>query len=220
MMRLYPMALKLTGRRCVVVGGGTIAERKVASLVECDAQVVVVSPALTPSLEAMAARSDITVIKRPFEPSDAAGAVMVIAATNDSSVNEAVTTAAHAAGALVNVVDVPHLCDFYVPASFTRGDLQITISTSGACPALAKRLREELETHIGPEYEAYAQILASFRKDLRTQVTDAARRKAAEEALLSSPALELVRAGRIAEAASLAADVLAEFSDLTSDTGR
>jgi len=212
-LQLYPMALKIAGRRCVVVGGGTIAERKVLSLVQCQARVVVISPEVTPTLEDMAASGTIGVARRRFEPADATGAVVMIAATDDRAVNESVKTAGNAAGALVNVVDVPDLCDFYVPASLRRGDIQITISTGGACPALAKRLREELEAHFGPEYETYSDILAQLRLDLREAVSEPGRRKQAEEDYLNSPALNLIRSGNTQEALRLAQDCLARYAD-------
>lgn len=212
-LQLYPMALKIGGRRCVVVGGGSIAERKVLSLVQCQARVVVVSPELTPTLEAMASAGEIEIERRRFDPADATGAVVIIAATDDRAVNESVKSAGNAAGALVNVVDVPDLCDFYVPASLRRGDLQITISTGGACPALAKHLRQELEAHIGPEYETYSGILAQLRLDLREAVSDPAKRKEAEEAYLASPALDHIRSGNTEEAVRLAKDCLAQYAD-------
>ncbi|MCX5769759.1 MAG: bifunctional precorrin-2 dehydrogenase/sirohydrochlorin ferrochelatase [Candidatus Hydrogenedentes bacterium] len=207
-MPLYPLALKLSGRRCVVVGGGAVAERKVASLLECGADVVVVAPDATDQIRAWSGSGRIKFLERPFEPSDVAGALIVIAATDDSRVNSAVADAARASGALVNVVDVPELCDFYVPASVTRGDLQITISTGGSSPALAKRIRIDLERQFGPEYESYLELLARLRSELKARVTDRTRRNEAEEQFLASPALQLIAEGRLKDAEQILADCL------------
>jgi precorrin-2 dehydrogenase/sirohydrochlorin ferrochelatase len=195
---LYPLSLKLNGRPCLVVGGGAVAERKVASLLECGADVTVVAPDATDQIRSASGR--IKFIERPFELSDVAGALLVIAATNNPGVNSAVADAARASGALVNVVDVPDLCDFYVPALVTRGDLQITVSTGGASPALAKRIRIDLDRQFGPEFEAYLELLA--------RVPNRARRNKAEEQFLESPALRLIAEGRVKDAEQIMSDCL------------
>lgn len=207
-MPLYPLGLKISGRHCLVVGGGAVAERKVASLLECGADVAVVAPDATEQIRSWAGSHRIALSERPFQPSDVAGALLVIAATNDPAVNSAVSDAARASGALVNVVDVPDLCDFYVPASVTRGDLQITIGTGGASPALAKRLRMDLDRRFGPEYEAYLQLLARLRTESKARVPDRAKRNEAEEQFLSSPALRLIAEGRLKDAEQILADCL------------
>ena len=207
-MPLYPLSLKLNGRRCVVVGGGAVAERKIASLLECGADVTVVAPEATPAIRDWAAKARIRLLGRTFQPADVAGAVIAIAATDDNAVNLAVAKAANASGTLVNVVDVPELCDFYVPASLTRGDLQITLSTGGASPALAKRLRIDLERDFGPEYETYLQLLARLRAELKARVPDRARRNEAEDQFLASPALRLIAEGRVKDAEQILADCL------------
>ena len=210
-MWLYPVALKIAGRRCVVVGGGNVAERKVASLAECGADIRVVSPELTAELAARAARGEIEVLRRMFLPDDLDGALLAIAAADDRSVNEAVKAAGARFGVLVNVVDVPELCDFYVPASFRRGDLQITIGTGGASPALAKRLRVELERQFGPEYGPYVELLGRLRRALKAQVPNRERRNEAERAFLSSPALSLAAAGKMDEAERVLEECLSKF---------
>ena len=212
-MPLYPLSLKIDGRRCLVAGGGAVAERKVASLLECGADVVVVAPDATDQIRAWSASGRIKFFERPFEPSDVAGALIAIAATDDPRVNSAVADAARASGALVNVVDVPELCEFYVPASVTRGDLQITISTGGSSPALAKRLRIDLERQFGPEYESYLQLLARLRSELKARVPDRARRNKAEEQFLASPALSLIADGRLKDAEQILSDCLRMAAD-------
>lgn len=207
-MRLYPMALKIEGRRCVVIGGGTIAERKVDSLLVCKALVTVVSPECTPEIEGWAEQGLIGLERRPFVPGDVRGALLVIAATNIREVNEAVFEAGHAAGAIVNVVDVPDLCDYYVPATVTRGDLQIAISTGGACPAMSKDLRKKLGKQFGPEYEHYVRVGEWLRLALLGKVPDPELRKEALEQFLASDALALVALGDEAGARSIAESCL------------
>jgi len=210
-MRLYSLCLKLEGRRCLVIGGGNVAKRKVASLKECGADVLVVSPELCPELADRAARGEIQALQRAFQPEDLEGAALAIAATDNPAVNQAVAAAGKDAGVLVNVVDVPDLCDFYVPASVRRGDLEIAVSTTGAFPALAKRLRIELEGQFGPEYEAYLELLARFRRELKARIPDAAIRNRAEEAFLDSPALSLLAQHKVHEAEQVLAECAARF---------
>ncbi|MBN2312084.1 MAG: bifunctional precorrin-2 dehydrogenase/sirohydrochlorin ferrochelatase [Candidatus Hydrogenedentes bacterium] len=199
-MRLYPLALKVAGRRCLVVGGGRVAERKVASLLAAGARVVVVSPALCPGLDALARDSMIDAHLRGFVSGDVAGAFIVIAATDDPAVNEAVYTAAKEHGVLINTVDVPDRCDFYVPAQVNRGDLTVTVSTGGVCPALSKRLRKELDRLVSPAYEPYLELLEQLREQLQARVADPEKRKGVLEAFLDSAAFEQLEAGRPDEA--------------------
>lgn len=199
-MPLYPLFLKLDGRRCVVVGGGTIAARKVRALLECGARVAVVSLELHTKLEEYAEANEIEIVRRAFEPGDLEGAAVAIAATNNRKVNEAVAKASRERGVLVNVVDVPDLCDFYVPSRVDRGDLQIAIGTGGAFPALAKRLRLALEKQFGPEFAAYVELLGRYRQEAKTRIVDPRQRTKAEEAFLDSPAFALVAEGKHEEA--------------------
>jgi len=217
-MRLYPLALKVSGRRCVVVGGGRVAERKVASLLGCGAAVTVVSPECAPELEALAERGAIAVERRGFVPADLDGALIAIAATDDTTVNQAVLDAGKERGVLVNVVDVPDLCDFYVPASVVRGDLQITVSTGGACPALAKQLRKEISEQFGPEYEAYLHLAERLRLALLERVPEPAKRKELLNALLASPALERLAEGRSDEAEQILREHLGNLPEGTAET--
>lgn len=202
-MRLYPIALKLEGRTAVVVGGGSVAARKVGSLLECGARVTVVSPELCPELEERAAAGSIVVHRRGFEAADLDEAMVAIAATNITAVNEAVLAAGRARRALVNVVDVPDLCDFYVPASVKRGDLEIAINTGGSCPALSKKIRQQLDPLFGPEYGPYLELLSVMRRELRLRIPDQKTRAKAEEAFLETEARTLLAAGRAAEAESV-----------------
>ena len=163
----YPLFLDLTQRCCLVVGGGTVAERKVQGLLEAGADVVVVSPTLTEALHAWAGDSLLTYLPRPFRDEDVRGCALVIAATGDVEVNAHVAKTARHFGIWVNVVDTPAVCDLIAPAVVRRGALQIAISTGGRSPMLAKRLRQGLEALIGAEYGELADILGAMRTSVR-----------------------------------------------------
>jgi precorrin-2 dehydrogenase/sirohydrochlorin ferrochelatase len=210
---MYPLNLKIAGRRCVVIGGGNVADRKVGSLLECGAVVKLVSPEVCEDLDARAARNEIEWVRRPFQAGDLEGAVLAIAATDDRPVNEAVAAEGRALGVLVNVVDVPDLCDFYVPASISRGQLEITVSTGGASPMLAKRLRMQIEQQFGPEYEPFLALLARLRTELKARVPDRAQRNLAEEAFLNSAALSLLAEGKPEEAESIWRECVNKFAE-------
>src|SRR5207249_9750933 len=152
----FPAFLDLRGRRCLVVGGGAIAERKVHGLLECGARVGVVSPALVPALARLAASGRIEHRARAFRKVDARGCVLVIAATGVAAVDDAVAEAARRHGALVNAVDRPARCDFIYGSVLRRGELQIAVSTGGRAPALAREIRRRLEPVVGAEYAALA----------------------------------------------------------------
>ena len=163
---LFPMFVKLDGRRCVVVGGGPIAESKIESLLAAGARVTVVSPALTERLERLQRQGAFDWHARRFEASDLQQAFLVIAATSDDATNDAVYREADRLGILCNAVDQPPRCHFYFPALMQRGDLQIAISTAGRSPSLAQRLRKEFEVQIGPEYSEWVRWLGEVREAL------------------------------------------------------
>jgi len=144
--------LDLRGRRCLVVGGGEIGERKARALLACGAEVTVVSPTVTPGLAALAIVGRVVERRRPFRRSDLRGCALVVAATGNPEVDDAVAALARRARALVNVVDRPERCDFIVPSVLQRGQLQIAVSTGGRSPALAREIRRRLEARFGPEY--------------------------------------------------------------------
>jgi siroheme synthase-like protein len=144
--------LRLRGRRCLVVGGGAIGERKARDLLRAGAAVTLVSPALTSGLAALARAGAIAHRPRAFRGADARGATLVIAATGIADVDTTVAAAARRHKSLVNVVDRPAACDVILPSVLRRGRLQIAVSTGGASPALAREIRKRLEAVIGPEY--------------------------------------------------------------------
>jgi len=168
----------LNGRRCVVVGGGEVAERKVETLLDFGAHVCVVSPVLTPTLEAWASEGRITVERRLYQEGDLEGAALAIGATDDRDVHKRVASEAKQLGILVNIVDDTGLCTFIAPAIVKRGDLVIAISTGGASPALAKQIRRELEVAYGQEYTEVLEAFQKLRERAKRELTDPGARRA------------------------------------------
>jgi len=199
-MSYYPIAIDLKGRRCLVVGGGSVALRKVEALLEYGAEVIVVAPEVQPEIAALADGHRIVLCRRPYEASDLQGAAVVIAATDDPEVNAAVSRDAASAGVLVNVVDQPELCSFIVPATVRRGDLTLAIYTAGKSPALARRLRERLEKEFGPEYGALADLMGEMREEVKRRYSNRRDREAALRRMLDAGLLEDLRDGNPAEA--------------------
>jgi len=173
---LFPMFVKLAGRRCLVVGGGPVAEVKVEGLLASEAAVVVIAPEVTEKIAAWARKQRLTRHAREFQPSDLDGSFLVIAATGVDAVNESVFREADARGILCNAVDEPERCHFYYPAVVRRGPLQIAISTGGLSPSLASRLRQELEEQFGPEYERWIEELGALRQKAFARQVDPRRR--------------------------------------------
>jgi siroheme synthase-like protein len=193
-MKTYPINLVgLEQRRCIVVGGGAVAARKVAGLLEANANIVVISPQIVPELEEYLADGRITLLRRAYRPGDLYGAFLVVAATNDPEVNRAVAHEAESLGCLVNVATEPTVSNFIVPATLRRGDLTIAISSGGTSPSLAQYLRMQLETIIGEEYATLIELLGELR--LAEQDEDGAmnRRRALVQRVLSSRILEIIR---------------------------
>ena len=188
--RLFPMFLKLGGRPCLVVGAGTVAESKIASLIEADARVLVVAPDATPEVRSWAQAKRVEWRQRGFQPSDLDGMFIVVAATSSTELHKQIFQEATQRGVLCNIVDVPELCDFYYPAVVQRGALQIAVSTSGQSPALAQRLRIELEEQFGPEYQEWLEYLGEARDKLQLQQLDPEERKRLLHELSSQEAFE------------------------------
>jgi precorrin-2 dehydrogenase len=174
---LFPMFVKLAGRKCVVVGGGAVAESKIENLLQAGASITVVSPELTDKLEQLERQGSFTWIRSKFYASQLDEAFLVIAATSDDATNEAVYRQADDRGILCNAVDQPPRCHFYFPAVVRRGDLQIAISTNGLSPSLAQRLRKQFEHEFGPEYEDWLRWLGVVRESLMQRNLSFATRK-------------------------------------------
>jgi precorrin-2 dehydrogenase / sirohydrochlorin ferrochelatase len=203
----YVACLKLTGRSCVVVGGGEVGLEKVEGLLACDGRVTVVAPQLCDELAQLAAEGSISHLQREYEPADLEGTFLVIAATDDTDVNIAVYDDAEARAMLVNVVDVPPLCNFILPAILRTGPLAIAISTAGASPALAKRMKREIGEHFGEEYARLAIILNDVRGWAKATLPTYQHRKAFFEGIVAGAPdpITLLREGREPEVLSLIA---------------
>jgi precorrin-2 dehydrogenase/sirohydrochlorin ferrochelatase len=162
--KLYIACINLTGRPCLVVGGGSVALEKIEGLLACGAAVRVVAPETHPEVEALAASSSIELHRRPYETADLDGCFLAIAATSNTEVNTHVHHDAEARSRLVNVADVPALCNFILPAIVRTGPIAIAISTAGASPALAQRMRNQIAELFGPHYAHLAVILNDLRE--------------------------------------------------------
>jgi len=221
-MRYYPVLLDLAGRECVVVGGGTIAEGKVAPLVAAGARVTVIAPVLAAALAAQHRAGWFTHVARDYCRGDLVAAFLVIAATDDAEVNHLVHAEAVAAGALINVVDDPPYCGFILPSVMRRGDLTVAVSTGGHAPALAVRIRERLERELGDEYGRFLELAAQFRTALADAVPTFEERKRIWYRLVDSDVLALLRAGEVRRARMRIAEItgLSDFGLTRDDAGR
>jgi precorrin-2 dehydrogenase len=190
----FPAFLNIRGKKCVVVGGGAVALRKVRMLLECGAHVTVISPTLLQDLAQLFKKQSITVIRRNYKPGDLKEAVLVVAATNGKEINRRVAAEAVRRRALVNVVDDPEPSDFVVPSTFRRGDLTVAVSTAGKSPALAKKIRKELEQSLGKEYTELVPLVEETRLSLKQQGIQV-KAEAWQEALNLGRLTRLARAG-------------------------
>jgi precorrin-2 dehydrogenase/sirohydrochlorin ferrochelatase len=165
-MSLFPIFLKLTARPCTVIGAGHLAESKIASLLTASASVTVIAPHATERIAALADSGEITWHQREYAAGDLAGQFLAVAATNVPAVNRAVFAEAEASGILINAVDDPPFCDFYFPSVVRRGDLQIAISTAGHSPALAQRLRKEINALLPLDTGDWLAELGNLRREV------------------------------------------------------
>lgn len=174
----YPVFLNLAGRRCLVAGGGKVAFRKITDLVETGAQVTVVAETALPEIECLAKDGAITLQIRRFKPEDAAGVVLVFAATDSNETNAQIAETARAHGALVNAVDNPLECDFYSGALIKQGPLRIAVSTSGCLPGAAALVRDEMEACLDAGWGVYLDAARELRRRViaRTDVPPETRR--------------------------------------------
>lgn len=177
-----------------MVGGGRVAERKAQSLANAGAKVTVISPSFTMQLKKAAGKDGIKLIRRNYKAGDLKGAYLAIAASSSKAVNKRVHNEATERDVLINVVDSPDVCSFIVPSVVERGSIIIAISTSGKAPALAKVIRKELEKIIGPEYEAFLEIIAKARAKLKAGGKKAGGEKIIK-ALAASPVLSWLKSG-------------------------
>jgi siroheme synthase-like protein len=215
----YIACLRLSGRRCVVVGGGEVGLEKVEGLLACDGEVTLIAPDALPALAEHAREGSIRWERRPYAgPSDLEGVFMAIAATDDTDVNIAVYDDAERRAMLVNVVDVPPLCNFILPAIVRTGPLAIAISTAGASPALAKRMKREVEEQFGEEYARLAILLNEARGWAKATLPTYQDRKEFFEGIVNGAPdpIDLLRAGDEAAVHELIAQAQREREPQTS----
>ena len=163
----YPVYLNLAGKRCVIIGGGTIAQGKLRALLDAGCKITLISPDATPGIKKAAQQGDIEWQERVYQPGDLAGAFIGVAATNVWHVNQEIFQEAERLGVLLNVVDDPDLCTFIAPSIVKRGPVTMAISTGGASPALARKLRETLAEHPALEWADLANVLSIARKEIK-----------------------------------------------------
>jgi len=167
----YPVSLNISGRKCVVVGGGQVALRKAKALLEHGADVEVISPELCPQLVKLSESGEIGILAREYQSGDLKEAFVAIAATDDSEVNQQMVTEARKDAVLVSVVDDAENSDFIAPSYLRRGEVTIAVSTSGRSPALARKIRTRLEKEIGDEYASLTRLISEVRAEVKREGT-------------------------------------------------
>ncbi len=204
---LYIACLNLTARRTVVVGAGRIGLEKIEGLLACDADVTVVARVAIPEVMELAATGTVRLYERDYQPSDLDGCMLAIAATSDTELNTRIYRDAESRSMLVNVVDVPHLCNFILPAVLRNGFLSVAISTAGASPALAKRMKREAAALFGPEYARLGLLLDGVREWAKQTLPTYDDRKVFFEDIVNGEPdpVELMRTGREHEVRELIA---------------
>jgi precorrin-2 dehydrogenase/sirohydrochlorin ferrochelatase len=209
-MRYFPIQLDIRGRACLVVGGGGVGTRKAKSLIACGGKVTVVSPAVTGELQDLAAAGALRVLQRKYVGDDLQGMFLVMGATDDERLNRRIRTDAEHLKILCNIADRPEQCDFILPAVVQRGDLIVTVSTSGRSPALAKKLRQDLQSQFGDEYTAFLDLMGAIRKRLLAEAHAPEEHKPIFERLVHSNILTWIREGRRNDIDRLLAEVLGD----------
>ncbi len=195
MANLYPVYIDLTDKKCLVIGGGKVAERKIYHLLDYGCSILVVSPQAENSIEKWAHRKFIQWYPREFQDQDITDCFMVFVATDDCQINEKVSRLCREKGIMVNAVDDPPNCDFYVPSIVRQNSLVLAISTGGKSPAFARRLRSELEQVITPAYGEFVDMLGEQRELVKGHIKDIEIRKKIFEELVYSDILDLLKVG-------------------------
>ncbi|MDT8384581.1 MAG: siroheme synthase CysG [Gammaproteobacteria bacterium] len=217
-MQYFPVFFDLHGKRCLVVGGGDVAARKVSLLFRAGAEVQVIAPTLCESLQNRVANGEISHEARPFEDADLDACVLVVAGTDDRAVNQHISELAHARCIPVNVVDQPELCSFIVPSIIDRSPVQVAVSTGGASPVLARLLRARLETLIPSAYGRLASLMNEFRDPVKSRLTDGNKRRRFWEDVAQGSIAELIFAGK-EEAARAAMHSAVDAAQVEEDRG-
>jgi precorrin-2 dehydrogenase/sirohydrochlorin ferrochelatase len=212
----YPVLLDLRGRLAVLIGGGSVAERIIVSLLRYGADVLVIAPHVTPAIDALVAEGLIDHEERGYVRGDLAGAFIVYSATDSVEVDRAVYQEAENQGCLVSVAEEPALCNFITPSVVNRGLLQVAVSTSGVAPELAKRLRRELEDRFGEQWESYLEVLAAVRTLAEARLSKRREVDALMHAMVDSDLFDRVAAGHDLAAEDLFREFV--FGDSASDS--
>ena len=207
-MRYYPAYLDIRNRKCLVVGGGGVATRKVTTLLACGAEVTVVSPRVSDTLQKMADDNRIRLIQRSYAGEDLDRTFLVIGATDDEKENRRIYRHAEQRGCLCNIADQPHLCNFILPSVINQGDLTIAISTAGKSPAFAKYLRRQLQNQFGPEYASFLSLMGAIRSNLLKEDHAPEAHKHLFEQLISGGLLDMIRNDKSEEIDHLLKSVL------------
>jgi len=197
---VYPINLRLTKKKCVVVGGGEVALRKVRGLLAADAAITVVAPQVVRELRKLAELGKIAWLPQNYAPGLLAGSFLTICATNNQTVNKAVALEAKATGILVNAPAEPELSDFFVPSVLRRGQVMFTVSTDGLSPALSRALREKMERDFPPAYGEWLETVASIRQEMKHRLASSREREEFWRAALSAEILALIQAGKLKQA--------------------
>jgi siroheme synthase-like protein len=202
----YPIYLDIENRNVIIIGGGEVCARKAETMMRYGARVTIVSPEFTSEIEQWARDGQLAIRRKRYETSDIEDAHIVIASTDDTSVNEQVAADSRARRIPVNVVDVTPLCEFIVPAIIEKDGIQIAISTGGKSPALARTLKEDLNRTIGPEYSEVNDLLGSLRDSAKAKLPTDTDRKRFFDGIIAQGVLQMLRDGRRAEAYRAIAD--------------
>lgn len=209
-MRYYPVNLDIKNRDCLVVGGGGVGTRKVKTLLKCGARVTVVSPDPTSQLKDLATAGSIVLRERPYRSEDIDSMFLVIGATDNEDLNRQISKDAENTSTLCNIADRPEVCNFILPAIISRGDLMITISTSGKSPALAKKLRQQLEIRFGEEYADFLSLMGAIRGKLLSQAHEPEAHKDLFNQLIDRDLIGMIKANKTKEINKLLFEVLGE----------
>lgn len=216
MPNYYPIMLDVRGRSAVVIGGDAIAAEKATALANSGARVSVLSPEFGAEMLALAERGQVTLRRKGYEPGDLEGAFVVVAATNDAALIEAIWQETQQRGQPVNIVDVPRYCTFILPSILRRGKLTVAVSTEGASPSLAKRIRQQLEEVLPSAYETYIDLAALVRAHLRRQGVSYAVRDEFFREFMDSAILALLNVDEVAQALAIIGALLRKYGvDIT-----
>jgi len=196
----YPIFLDVENRDVVIIGGGNVCARKAETMLRYGANVTVVSPDFTDEIETWAREGTIRIKRKEYDESDLDGASIVIASTDDESVNGRIARDCRRRRIPVNVVDVTHLCEFIVPAIIEKGSIQLAVSTGGKSPALARTLKEDLQRLVGPEYAEVNDLLGELRPSAKKVLPTDADRKRFFDGILARGILQMIREGKRKEA--------------------